>query len=64
MAGGYPICVLTPGSRHAGAEAIAAQTGAKHIIVPGTDHGAQKAGQPVNDLLDERWSLARSGDRT
>jgi len=59
--GGYPILVLTSG-RIAGfeaiAEAIGAQTGADHIVVPGTDHTVQNAGEPVNRLLERFWSAA------
>ena len=46
--GGYPILVLTSG-RIAGfeaiAEAIVEQTGAEHVVVPGTDHAVQDAGE-------------------
>jgi pimeloyl-ACP methyl ester carboxylesterase len=63
--GGYPIQVLTSG-RIAGfegiAEAIAAQTGGRHVIVPGTDHAVQNAGEPVNRLLETFWVAADDGD--
>jgi pimeloyl-ACP methyl ester carboxylesterase len=64
-AGGYPIQVLTSGRTpafEAIAAAIAAQTGARHVIVPGTDHTVQDAGEPVNHLLDQFWSTARTGE--
>ena len=61
LAGGYPILVLTSG-RIAGfegiAEAIAAQTGGEHIVVPGTDHAVQKNGDAVNPLLERFWLKA------
>lgn len=57
-AGGYPIQVLTS-DRTAGfeviAEAIAAQTGGAHVVMPGTDHTVQNAGAPVNELLETLW---------
>jgi pimeloyl-ACP methyl ester carboxylesterase len=58
IAGAYPILVLTSG-RIAGfegiAEAIAAQTGGEHIVIPGTDHAVQKNGDAVNPLLERFW---------
>lgn len=38
------------------------QTGAEHIVVPGTDHAAQNAGELVNSLLDQFWSSADGGN--
>jgi pimeloyl-ACP methyl ester carboxylesterase len=61
LAGGYLIQVLTSG-RTPGFEAIAAglvdQTGARHVVVPDTDHLVQSAGAPVNDLLEKFWRQA------
>jgi hypothetical protein len=61
VAGGYPIQVLTSG-RTQGFEAIAAgladQTGARHHVVPDTDHVVQNAGAPVNQLLEDLWHQA------
>ena len=63
--GGYPIQVLTSG-RIAGfegiAEAIAAQTGGQHFVVPGTDHIVQNAGEPVNRLLESFWAATDDGN--
>jgi hypothetical protein len=63
--GGYPIQVLTSG-RIAGfegiAEAIAAQTGGQHFVVPGTDHIVQNAGEPVNRLLETFWAATDDGN--
>jgi pimeloyl-ACP methyl ester carboxylesterase len=60
---GYPILVLTSG-QVAGferiAEAIAAQTGGEHVVVPGTDHAVQNAGEPVNRLLQRLWTTAEA----
>lgn len=60
-AGGYPICVLTPG-RIGGfegcIEAMAKQTGAEHIVLPGADHKVQDQGEIVNPLLERFWSNA------
>jgi pimeloyl-ACP methyl ester carboxylesterase len=65
-AGGYPILVLTSG-RIAGFEAIAgaiaAQTGAEHVTVPGTDHAVQNAGDRVNPLLEKFWIAAQEGHK-
>ena len=61
-AGGYPIQALTSGRTpgfEAIATAIAAKTGGRHIIVPGTDHSVQDAGEPVNRLLEELWTSTR-----
>ena len=61
ITGGYPIQVLTSG-RIAGfegiAEAIAKQTGGDHLVVPGTDHSVQNAGEKVNPILEQLWSAA------
>lgn len=62
-AGRYPIQVLTSG-RIAGFEAIAQalveEAGAAHVVVPGTHHAVQDAGDAVNLLLEEFWSAAES----
>lgn len=62
-AGGYPIQVLTSG-RIAGFEAIAQAlvegAGAAHVVVPGTHHAVQDAGDAVNLLLEEFWRAAES----
>jgi pimeloyl-ACP methyl ester carboxylesterase len=61
--GGYPILVLTSG-RTAGfegiARAIAAHTGAEHVVIPGTDHAVQKNRDAVNPLLERFWLKAES----
>jgi pimeloyl-ACP methyl ester carboxylesterase len=61
VAGGYPIQNLTSG-RTPGfegiARAIADQTHGTHIVVPGTDHTVQNAGEPVNQLLEKLWQSA------
>ncbi len=60
-AGGYPILVLTSGRTPAFegiAGAIAERAGATHTVVPGAGHAVQDAGEPVNRLLEERWSRA------
>lgn len=60
-AAGFPVLVLTsgriPGFEHI-ADAIAAQTGGVHTVVPGTDHSVQDAGAPVNELLEAVWRSA------
>jgi pimeloyl-ACP methyl ester carboxylesterase len=64
-AGGYPIQILTSGRTpgfEAVAAAIAAQTGGRHVVVPGTDHAVQDAGEPVNHLLDQFWSAAQTSE--
>jgi pimeloyl-ACP methyl ester carboxylesterase len=54
----FSILVLTSG-RLPVFEKIAAgfvvRAGARHTIVPGTDHAVQDAGGPVNDLLEQFW---------
>jgi pimeloyl-ACP methyl ester carboxylesterase len=61
VAGAYPIQILTSG-RTAGfegiARALAEQTAGTHIVVPGTDHTVQNAGEPVNQLLETFWRAA------
>ncbi len=37
------------------AEAIAEQLGGRHVVVPGTEHSVQNAGEPVNALLEGLW---------
>lgn len=58
-AGGYPVLVITSGQIagfEAIAEAIAAQTRGTHVVVPGTTHSVQDAGEPVNEILEQLWS--------
>ncbi|TXC97382.1 alpha/beta hydrolase [Streptomyces sp. ISID311] len=66
VAGAFPILVLTSGKVagfEAIAEAISARAGAKHLVVPGTDHAVQEAGEPVNHLLEDLWLAAESAAR-
>lgn len=59
VVGGYPVLVITSGQMtgfEAIAEAIAAQTGGTHVVVPGTTHSVQDAGEPVNEILEQLWS--------
>jgi pimeloyl-ACP methyl ester carboxylesterase len=59
--GGYPLLVLTSGNIggfERVAEAIARQTGATHVVVPGTAHAVQDDGEQVNPLLEELWLQA------
>lgn len=62
--GGYPIQVLTSG-QVAGFEGIAkalvAGANASHIVVPGTAHAVQEAGDQVNPLLEAFWAAAEQG---
>jgi pimeloyl-ACP methyl ester carboxylesterase len=65
-AGGFPVQILTSG-RIRGfegiADAIAEQTGGHHIVVSGTDHTVQNAGDRVNPLLERFWSAAQEGEK-
>ena len=58
---GFPVLTLTsgmiPGFEHI-ADAIASQVGGVHIVVPGTDHSVQDAGEPVNEMLERLWRSA------
>jgi pimeloyl-ACP methyl ester carboxylesterase len=60
---GFPVLTLTsgmiPGFEHI-ADAIASQVGGVHIVVPGTDHSVQDAGEPVNEILEAHWRSASS----
>jgi pimeloyl-ACP methyl ester carboxylesterase len=60
-AAGFPVLVLTsgriPGFEHIAA-AIATQLHGVHTVVPGTDHGVQDAGEPVNEMLEAHWLSA------
>jgi pimeloyl-ACP methyl ester carboxylesterase len=64
--GGFPVQILTSG-RIAGfegiADAIAAQTSGHHIVVSGTDHTVQNAGDRVNPLLESFWSAAEEDEK-
>jgi pimeloyl-ACP methyl ester carboxylesterase len=57
-AAGFPVLTLTSGNV-AGFEhiagAIADQLGGRHVVVPGTDHSVQNAGEAVNALLEDLW---------
>ena len=61
VAGGYPIQLLTSGCT-AGfegiAEAFVTGAGATHVVVPGTHHAVQEAGEQVNVMLEAFWSAA------
>jgi pimeloyl-ACP methyl ester carboxylesterase len=58
---GFPVLNLTsgtiPGFEHV-ADAILAQVGGTHIVIPGTDHLVQDAGEPVNEILEAHWRSA------
>jgi len=60
---GFPVLTLTsgmiPGFEHI-ADAITAQVGGVHIVVPGTDHSVQDAGEPVNEILEAHGRSASS----
>ncbi|GAC1374092.1 MAG: hypothetical protein NVS3B21_11360 [Acidimicrobiales bacterium] len=66
-AGGYPVCVLTSGrieGFEAIAGAIASQTHGEHIVVAGTDHAVQNAGDTVNQILEQIWSGERPNTKS
>ena len=60
-AAGFPVLTLTsglvPGFDRI-ADAIAIQLHGEHVVVPGTDHSVQNAGEPVNELLERLWRSA------
>lgn len=59
--GRYPILALTSG-RRAGFEAVAQglvrHVGARHLVIEGTDHTFQSAGNTVNPILEDWWRSA------
>jgi hypothetical protein len=61
VSAGFPVLNLTsgkiPGFEHI-ADAIVAQVGGTHIVVPGADHSVQDAGEPVNEILEAHWRSA------